>query len=142
MNPVNVITVAAFAGVVLITLGWRILAHDKTVRGASVLVFIGALLATFAAAVVFGALYRWTDHGVGLVVLGAVLAFCGGDFYFQVIRDHKKKDKTKTPWVAAAGLGMAGALFFGNVTQIAHTIQREAHLSGVTAVFDSVHKHG
>ncbi len=70
-------------------------------------------------------------------------AWAGGpDFYFQVVRDHSKKHKVKTPWVAAAGLGIAGALFFGNVTQIAHSIQREAHLGGVTAVFDSVHKHG
>jgi drug/metabolite transporter (DMT)-like permease len=143
INPTDLISVAAFAGIVLVVLAWRILAHDKSVRGASVMVFTGALLGTFAAAVVFGGLYRWTDHGVGLLVLGAVLAFCGGDFYFQVVRNHPKKThKVKTPWVAAAGLGVAGMLFFGNITHVAHSIQRDAHLNGVTAVFTSVHKNG
>ncbi len=148
-NPINLITLAAFAGIVVMVLAHRIIAHDespkgqsKAVRAASAMVFAGALAVTFASAVVFGGLYRATDHGAGLLILGAILAFCGGDFYFQVIRDHTKQHKVKTPWVAAAGLGIAGALFFGNVTQIAHSIQKDVHVSGVTAVFDSVHKHG
>lgn len=133
----DIIAAAAFAGLFLCTLAWRMHQHDKAKYGATIIALFGAMALTFSGAWWATGLYRATSHGIGLLILAVVLAGCGADFVFQVIMKHPNFKKGRTTAIAA-GLGVAGVLFIMNFSGIWHSVQPEITGHSVVQVEDHV----
>jgi hypothetical protein len=137
----DIIAAAAFAAAVLLTVALRLNAHDKLKYGATVIALLGAMALTFSASYWWTGLYRATAHGIGLVILGIMLAWCGVDFVLQVCMKHAKFRKERTTWIAV-GLGVSGVLFIMNFTGIYHSVQGDLNSRTVTSVVDHVNGTG
>jgi len=137
----DIIAAAAFAAAVLLTSTWRLHAHDKFKYGATILALFGAMALTFSASYWWTGLYRATDHGLGLVILGIAFAACGIDFVLQVLMKHQKFKKGRTTWIAI-GFGVAGVLLIMNFTGIYHSVQQDINGRTVANVVDHVNGNG
>ncbi len=127
---------------ILLTVAYRTVRHDKTIRGSSVLILIGGVVGTFALATVLSGMFRFAERGVGLLVLGAVLGFCGADFFWQVVRGHSSMTKRKwTPWVTL-GFAVAVTVLIVNAVPIWQNIRTEVTGHNVTQVMSTVRGNG
>ena len=145
----GIIALAAGLGALLLSVAWRNLKHEKTIRGSSLLVLIGGVAATLAASVVVPGLFRALTHGYGLILLLVVLGACGTDFYWQVVQKApivvKNKEmlhRTRTPWVASLGLAIALGVLAVSYQPIWSNIRSNVTGHHVTQVLDHVNHGG
>lgn len=128
--------------VILLAVAYRTVRHDKTIRGSAVLILVGGAVGTFALATTLSGMFRFTEKGLGLLILGAVLGFCGADFFWQVVKGHSSMTTRKwTPWVTL-GFAVAATVLIVNAVPIYHNIRTEVTGHNVTQVVSRVHGNG
>jgi hypothetical protein len=167
-SQIGTFAVLGMVSIALLVSAYKMRSHNRSVRAVSNTAFAGALTGIISLAQWASGLYRWTDHGTGLLVLIGAVAFFGFDYAILVWwipkreRDSgasvasggavggpkkpKRLHRTATP-LASAILGVSLGLCIGNFQMVAAGIG--SGLSGVPHMITTdfsqhgiVHKNG